>query len=434
MEVIPFFSSENRIRILEQFNLELDYDKVQIDSSLAQFVFDKCQHLIPFKILELFRRKGKLDEFIKDITEHLDFKYGIIECIGGKKESIVIRNDLYIKGVLESLEKLENYRYNNNVSNYLNYLKKDLCHDLNLEIIEKPRTGFHNLKKNNMIEQVAVPEILAPYIFFMALNYDMNSSLKKNRADSLSYLAQKTEAYYDLISQYEDFQRSLCLYQFEQNYHLGLRKQIIKHLSRFSNRNKEDAAKVLSLAALLPNIQGRLTYVQVLADSISQMHSDQMDFESEMYWMQYNKHTLGEEALWMSRTIDILLRLSIVTIPVMELYYYHLRSQMSLISPSFSYDFICKQAFTLSQQLTDDEKELFTFIDTTKIRQKFDINDLSNDLKMSSETVCTNGVGEIDLGDRVIKDQETYEKAVVDHVITLKRDTFIYETGLSYLA
>ncbi|MBY9087618.1 hypothetical protein KIH86_25860, partial [Paenibacillus sp. HN-1] len=83
---------------------------------------------------------------------------------------------------------------------------------------------------------------------------------------------------------------------------------------------------------------------------------------------------------------------------------------------------------------TDDEKELFTFIDTTKIRQKFDINDLSNDLKMSSETVCTNGVGEIDLGDRVIKDQETYEKAVVDHVITLKRDTFIYETGLSYLA
>ncbi|WP_127484288.1 hypothetical protein [Paenibacillus ehimensis] len=433
MEVNEFLSNESRTRILKQLNLEHINDPLAIHSNLARFVYCKCQHLVPHKILELFHRKGLLENFIKDIEQHLEFKFSMVNFVNEDNNKIIERNDHYIKDLIVTMENIEdNFKYNNTASNYQKYLKDLIRVDLGLGLVEKERTGFHNLKRNNKVEQVAVPEYLAPFIFFMTINHDIHSNLKKHNVSSLNYLSKKIVSYRKLISNYKGLQRLICLYYFEKQYNLGLCKQILMYLDNFAEKNRKDIAKVLGLAALLPNIKGRLTYIKVLAESRSLMKRDLEDFENESYWTYYNQGSQSEDELWMNRTIDILLQLAFITIPVMEVCYFHLRYQYASKPSIKKFNTICNRAFNLAQKLTDSEAENFEIVNSAAqtVKAIVHLEDLINDMKSSDKIINNKKSGLIYFGDTAFRDPDTHLELVINHAVSVKKDLFIKEANI----
>lgn len=330
MRHIKTFSTVDIESILEKFNLVTSPTELDLRDGITNYVFNKCEHLIPEKLASLIREKADYGMFRDEIKEHLEFNSMMLQL--NNEPTYITSNYNLLKEMLQKLneicEKNQFLKYTSSVQYYKEKkLEKKIAKDYDLRIEKETNTTFNQKNKKQMIPQVKVPSFAAPFIFFTTLNHDIYNDYNLINVESFEFFRERAYLYTQFLELYKE-NADISLYLFEKEYHLHLIDSILEGLVKISDFHKVNALRVLSLASLLPNIRGRSHYISVLCDSVFEMKYD-FD-ESGGYGSK--SHTIFEskesrETIWLQRTTTILLEMALLVFPIMELYHYHLCQQ-----------------------------------------------------------------------------------------------------------
>lgn len=277
---IRFVTQENIEAILHNYNLpEQCSGEVQSPLSLAKYVFDTCAKFIP-----------------RRLRDHLTVSQAILP---------IVKNDLCLHIIINAfMAKL--YLSNENVKNngalftvVADLLTQSVANNDNVmdlfgdhDVVRIAKEQFAtignylNLPSEGNNKGYHIPSFLAPYIGYLSTNYNIHKLLKNYKESTFhtnSFVRKNRDLsdkihlhYYDnfsfLLNSFNNIKIGERLFKekkydhypalnkiiFEKEYHLGLASKITVMTNAYPLEIRLQYQKLLCLASLLPNINGRL--------------------------------------------------------------------------------------------------------------------------------------------------------------------------------
>lgn len=311
---------------------------------IGMFVYKHCEDLIPERLRNLLKTLDKVNnskeyinfekDLLKDVILNVKMKYLYTKTL---KESLYIKsNDKEIKRIIEKLNEL----YSDISSNELYYEEK-----FNIEsrkgysdtidkhiksffrLTESTKTNSANNKKKKEITHANIPDISSNFLIYTAIMYTrFHKKWGKFSLDKYDDLKKHTDVFKKVVndcSSNKDIELSL----FEKTYNIQLVEDIIRNTQDIDKEDLNKVYKKLSLACLLPNVNSRGKYIEILTKNKRMVvlnedeHGYGYGFGSSIF--NYNI----ELDAWLETMESIILQMALVTIPMMELYFYYLICQ-----------------------------------------------------------------------------------------------------------
>lgn len=308
--------------LLELYDLPKDFPDLsgRTLNQQAEFAFNACLHLIPSAFLQHITGVGSFSSFKEELIMHITLNAFMV----GASES---EGSLMKKGVfLETVGHYFTSRIENKDKNFIDLFRGKELSDLSIRHF-KDIGEYLSLKRSNNKKSFEISVLAAPFISFMANTYDAHLVLKsyKPSQQSKTFLQGTKEISGDLhfhfrnnfnyfLNSFQNINKIETHYNdskislhttinkmlFEREYNLGLANNIAVLTQHMEQPERQKYELLLSLAALLPNIMGRLKYIMSIISSKKDMHDD----------------------LFLA-----LINIALITIPVMEVYFLYLNEK-----------------------------------------------------------------------------------------------------------
>lgn len=296
----------------------------------ASFVFDSCKHLLPEDInADLFDRICNQIDLKQDLCSHL-----IVAGLLSNKYNVSpvdFKDNLRaIEGFMNIMEmgmdKDNGPKQVKEMTTYKNILDQQVAEYLKLIREEK-----RSIKTNKLQMHTCVRVFFFPFIFYMIFNYRLVKAVSENNFRNSEEIFDAVDHFQLIFDKYNDqlddpdsgyfnstyefihmdentFDEFVLLNSvlFEREFNFQLITTIAKHVKELQSLiNEEDVMirinKTMSLLCLLPNVTTRREYARIISDiskDISLQHNQKLALLEDMQ--------------------DILLHLSLITIPMME--------------------------------------------------------------------------------------------------------------------
>lgn len=344
MLYINSISKEAIESLLTIYNLPAECPQdVTTPLELMDFAFKVCYELIPYRIREHFEiGHNIIYPLIKeDLGLHMLFNAFMVQLF--ETRGIVKNNGSLFTRISDCLgEAIANDK---NVWNLFG------------DKVDIPRNAKNNfsdiaeymmLSRSNTNTKYEIPDFLSPLIAYVAVNYDSHKVLKdyKDSQHSSSYLmnnkgiSEKLHLnFYDnfkyLLDNFSNIYKVERLFNnseyshhttinrmfFEREYNLGLASKIVVMTLHYPSDIKKQYQKLLSLASLFPNINGRLYYVSSILTGILGVSSDGNTNRS---LTSGGTFTLDENLVRIREFARSFIRMALIAVPVMEAYFLYL--------------------------------------------------------------------------------------------------------------
>ncbi len=321
---------EDLKNIVDNLQIRIKENKMKYKSTkqIATYVFKECSHLIPSHLHRLLRKSNALEysysSFKKDLVEHLVTNSKLINA---EKHDHLIKLSDYLDSTIE-------------------WINTDLKEGID-ETERRPDNVLRNSKKIldflsiETKDKKRVPSLYTPLITTATLMYKRHvllydksiPVLKNSKVDETKLEQINTYIYVfnESLKKKEVNSALICNYIFERQYNINLMRTIAS-IPSGNFIDHENAYKVLCLTYFLPNIQGRIKLIKMLANCVEEIpiySFERNDVENNLGILipDYSRGASSRrmnEALWFSRVPEIILKLAFVTIPVMEALHYYL--------------------------------------------------------------------------------------------------------------
>ncbi|WP_080831894.1 hypothetical protein [Cohnella massiliensis] len=285
-------------------------DGINTLEEIADFVFEECSEFIPEGLFWFF--SDSEDDFFKyDLVNHI-----IINAYMG----YLLEKDEYVQDRNGLLKIVDSVNFENLIMDEKRGFFRNAARQF-----EKIGAYFDLPKLEN---KYRIPRFLSGFLGFSIFYKDIHNILKKEKIEnnlySYKFISEHITTKYFHVYFYNNFCRVLELHTeftlfnrllFEREYNFALASEIAILSTQFSDFPDllDEYEKLLSLAALLPNIIGRLHYIKSIAFSeeiIQQSLSGRIDTTRK----------------W----INDLIELALIVIPLMESYFLYLIKNSSV--------------------------------------------------------------------------------------------------------
>ncbi|ODP28504.1 hypothetical protein PTI45_02049 [Paenibacillus nuruki] len=304
-----------------------------VDStSLASYVFDRSQSLLPQELKALFEYNSKWSEiFKKDMLQHLIFTTSISHEITTQS---LKSHTSYFRELQTRLKVFHNSQTIEDTHNFFRHITKKTMPYLRIPLLEYEGNRKRSQKKYD------TPKSLAFFIGFIAYHNSQHKFFgnKINTKSQLQEIKEYQEIFSTLISDMSDSDKELNSYLFEREYSTNLTNKLLS-IDNNIFIDHINAKKILCLLELLPNIKGRifLTDLLIKYKEIISHPNLHPNFGTVSYAMlngtyeQEHERTIYsrrmDEAKWFIQAPLIILQLALFYIPYLELlhnYFYSL--------------------------------------------------------------------------------------------------------------
>ncbi|WP_125660989.1 hypothetical protein [Paenibacillus baekrokdamisoli] len=306
-------------------------------SILAEYVFEKCFHLIPNEIKEFFNVGGKTNSILKsELIMHMIINAYMVHL--ADTEGNIKRNGSLFTKVNKFFE-ISNTDEKKPVSDLFG--SKDLPRVANEHF---NKLGIHWILPPLSNSSHAIPAFASPLIAFQAVHVDSHKVMKSytDSQHSRNFLKQHKDKgaklhlhFYDnfkyLLDQFPTidkierlFENNRLVYHptlnrilFEREYQIGLASKIAIITYQFPDEVKNQYYRILSTIAMLPNVNGRLYYLTAIILGIpltSRSNGSQV----------LQSLTIDEHLIRINKLSTSLIGMGLITIPVMEAYFLYL--------------------------------------------------------------------------------------------------------------
>lgn len=315
-------------------------EEISSSTKLAEYVFNECYYLIPQSIRDFFNLEEEESKLKSELILHLIINAYMVQ---------LIETDGYAKlsgALFTKIFNLYNIAAANSEENTYH-----LFGDKDISRIAKDHFGkllAHWMVPPSDNNPSAIPSFLVPLLAFQSIHFDAHKVLKSynNNQHSRTYLSNLDNNEKLHLDFYNNFKylldRFLTLKKFERifenkqvtyhptinrilferEYHLGLASKIIMMVMHYPEEIKNRYIRILSLAAMLPNISGRLFYLTNIF--IGNIHFHQIEPMSEDEFKIENLITEEEKFIKIESICKDLIGMSLITIPVMESFFLYL--------------------------------------------------------------------------------------------------------------
>ncbi|GGA49291.1 hypothetical protein [Paenibacillus physcomitrellae] len=353
MKYLEVKEKSERERILLEFGLTLNPSVEELSQGVSKYVYEKCEFSIPSKIKGIFKYIHKLnlnskersvpeDELFRDIEIHLELNTHMLRILNSSEERL--------KGITTKMEALRNslsYRIGEFPQaperDWMKPLIKICEEDFEVEVIRKQNSSSRN--------QIYAPNSTSFFFIFLSAFYNNYRRYKQLDIDK-SFIGLVT-CFIEIMKEFPIDQQIISKYLFERTFKVNLIKQIRTVLDSAASTKKEsgevsiskseengdpqiqdrlsfyidfysnEGRSLLSLATLLPNIHSRGKFVDYINQTILSGVYTKIVPEYTYGW--YGSSSIFNSSENMYKEIrKMILELSVIAFPLMELYHYHL--------------------------------------------------------------------------------------------------------------
>lgn len=306
-------------------------------SKLAEYVFERCFHLIPRRLMEFFKVNSL---FKSELILHMIINAHIVQLTE-------LEGYVELKGALFArIFDFYNIAVANDKSVYNLFGIKNVPR-LSKDHLSKLCTHWMFPSLDNA--SGAIPAFLVPLIAFQTIHFDSHKVLKDSSDSHHSWTYMKNNKdmskmlhlhFYDNFKYLLDhfptidkiertfsnnqlsYHSTLNRILFEREYNLGLASKIVMMIMNYPEEVQKSYYPLLGIAAMLPNINGRLFYLTSMftgniSEFINQL-TPQDDFIIQ------ESITLNEKLVRIEKISRDLIGMALFTIPVMEVYFLYL--------------------------------------------------------------------------------------------------------------
>lgn len=335
MRHINKIPDENEVNdVIKKYRLPFPVNGLENTSAkhVADFVFEHCKHLLPEELCHFFEGSDDYEKFEEDIKSYLIISWAMTDTFYNRPEYIESNFNLCKKmqRILVPREIEQGLCLKRSPSNNTKLLNSHVSVYLDLRI-SKRESKKYDTEEKELTKQADVPIFAAPFVMFLANYFDLvrfigNStekirvSNKINKDNLAGYLAASWSNFIHILGGLKGYKayKNYNIFLFEKEFNIALASKILRLTAGLNESIKDEVVKVLSIAALLPNVNGRIQYLDML-------------FADPQHISFLNASVRSE---WLSIITNNLLQMVYVTLPVMEKYFYGLmKSAMPAVVP-----------------------------------------------------------------------------------------------------
>lgn len=316
--------------VLDIYKLPVSGPEISQPGLLAEYVFEKCYHLIPNDIKKFFNVEIKTSSFFKaELIWHIITNAYMVYL--SETEGNVNRNGALFSKVSDFF--------------YTSIAKRDPVRDL-FEGKDIHRAAKERMKKMGDYWMLPlsnshshfIPAFVSPLLAFQVMHADSHKVIKDYTNSEHSYNFQRRNKdesrnvhlhFYDnfkyLLDNFPNIDKIHGLFEknqlryhptinrilFEREYQLGLASKIATSTYLFSDEFKKRFFQILSPLAMLPNINGRLYYLTSMLLRQDLVRSSMIG-------------SLDSNLATTHSLCTSLIGMALITIPVMESYFLYL--------------------------------------------------------------------------------------------------------------